>query len=139
MGFSGEAAIVDSPVLFLHRPPAMSKTLTVFAGAATPPEFDRPRPDRLVSGNPLRTTCNHYGHAGLSAGIWSCEVGAWRIAFAEGKDEFFHVLEGRIRITDEDGLAREFGPGDACVIPGGFNGLFEVLEPVRKHYVVMDR
>lgn len=48
-------------------------------------------------------------------------------------------MEGRIRITDEDGLAREFGPGDACVIPGGFIGLFEVLELVRKHYVVMVR
>ena len=118
----------------------MTKTLTVFNGATTPPSHDHPRPERLVSsGNPLRTTWNHYEHAGVSAGLWACEPGAWRIAFAAGTDEFFHVLEGRIRITDADGTACEFGPGDACVIPGGFTGLFEVLETVRKHYVFVER
>lgn len=118
---------------------AMNPTLTVFTGATVTPEFDHPRADRSVAGNPLRTTWNHYAAAGVSAGLWACEPGAWRIAFADGKDEFFHVLEGRLRITDAAGVAREFGPGDACAIPGGFTGLFEVLEPVRKHYVLVDR
>ena len=117
----------------------MTKTVTVFTGAATAPEYDRPRPERLVAGNPLRTTWNHFERDGMLAGVWACEVGAWRIAFADNKDEFFHVLEGRIRIIDDDGASREFGPGDAGVIPAGFTGLFEVLEPVRKHYVLMER
>ena len=117
----------------------MIKTLTAFADSSSSAEFDRPRPDRLVSGNPLRTTWNHYEQDGVSAGTWTCEPGAWRIAFAEGKDEFFHVLEGRIRITDDAGAAKEFGSGEACVIPGGFTGLFEVLEPVKKHYVIVER
>jgi len=51
----------------------------------------------------------------------------------------FHVISGRLRITSHAGDAREFGPGDACVIPAGFEGVFEVLEPVRKHFVVIDR
>lgn len=117
----------------------MPKTVTSFAQSSAPAEFDRPRPDRLVSGNPLRTTWNHYENAGVSAGTWACEVGSWRIAFPEGKDEFFHVIIGRIRITDDAGIAKEFGPGEACVIPGGFTGLFEVVEPVRKHYVIVER
>ena len=117
----------------------MPKSLTVFTGASIAPAYDRPRPDRLVAGNPQRTTWNHYEHAGMSAGVWACEPGAWRIAFADNKDEFFHVLEGRIRIIDDAGVSREFGPGDACVIPAGFTGLFEVLEPVRKQYVVIER
>jgi uncharacterized cupin superfamily protein len=117
----------------------MTKLLTVFTGAITSPEFDRPRQDRLVSGNPNRTTLNHYESSGVSAGLWECEVGSWRIAFAEDKDEFFHVIEGRIRITDADGITKEFGPGDACVIPGGFTGIFEVLEQVKKHYVFIER
>ena len=115
------------------------KTLTTFAFCNTAPEIDYPRQDRLVSGNPTRTTWNHYESDGVSSGLWDCETGAWRIAFASGKDEFFHVISGRIRITDEAGAACEFGPGDACVIPAGFTGLFEVLEPVRKHYVIIDR
>ena len=117
----------------------MSPVLTRFAQPDSEPDFDRPRPDRLVNGNPLRSTWNLYEKSGVSAGIWACEPGAWRIAFADNKDEYFHVLEGRIRITDDQGLAREFGPGDACVIPCGFTGLFEVLEAVRKHYVVIER
>lgn len=117
----------------------MHKTLTAFAHADTPASFDHPRPDRLVDGNPLRTTWNHFERDGMSAGLWSCEPGAWRIAFADDTDEFFHVLSGRIRITDEAGLAREFGPGAACVIPAGFKGVFEVLEAVTKHYVFVKR
>lgn len=115
--------------------------LTVFARHTPAPTYDRPRPDRLVRGNPLRTTFEHFLSPGgdLSAGIWACEPGAWNIAFAAGKDEFFCVIEGRLRITDTDGTTAEFGPGDACVIPGGFSGTFEVLEAVLKHYVVVER
>jgi uncharacterized cupin superfamily protein len=115
--------------------------LISFAHQQPEPAYDHPRPDRLVRGNPLRTTWNHFNNVGgeLSAGVWACEPGAWNIAFPADKDEFFCVIEGRIRITDHEGQAREFGPGDACVIPCGFTGTFEVLEPVRKHYVVFER
>lgn len=115
------------------------KNLTTFSECATAPEIDYPRPDRLVTGNPMRTTWNHYETDGVFSGLWDCEPGAWNIAFADWKDEFFHVISGRIRITDTRGTAREFGPGDACVIPAGFTGLFEVLAHVRKHYVIIDR
>lgn len=115
--------------------------LTVFSDAAPQPTYDRPRPDRLVRGNPLRTTHEHFlsSHGDLSAGIWACEPGAWNIAFAPGKDEFFCVIEGRIRIADADGKSSEFGPGDAGIIPSSFTGTFEVLESVRKYYVVVER
>jgi uncharacterized protein len=115
--------------------------LVTFAGDPPRPAFDRPRADRLVQGNPLRTTWSWHATPDgvLDCGIWQCEPGAWRIAFAPDKDEFFSVIEGRIRITGDDGRAGEFGPGDACVIPAGFHGTFEVLETVRKHYVVVTR
>lgn len=114
--------------------------LTVFSRCSPPPVFDHPRPERLVAGNPRRTTREFFNSADAtrSAGIWSCEPGAWRIAFADGKDEFFCVIEGRLRITASDGQTAEFGPGEAGVIPSGFSGTFEVLSPVRKYYVVME-
>jgi len=117
----------------------MSQKLTVFTHAATDVVHDRPRPDRLISGNPLRATWNYYEQTGVSAGLWHCEPGAWRIAFDPDKEEFFHVISGRIRITDVEGQSSEFGPGDACVIPGGFTGTFEVIEAVSKHYVLVAR
>lgn len=119
--------------------PLTMKTLTTFAECRTTPEIDYPHPDRLVSGNPTRTTWNHYDINGVSSGLWDCEPGAWNIAFAKGKDEFFHVISGRLRITDASNVAREFGPGDAGIIPAGFTGVFEVLAHVRKHYVIIDR
>ncbi len=115
--------------------------LTVFNAAQPEPSYDRPRPDRLVRGNPLRSTREFFTapQGDLGCGIWTCEPGAWNIAFAAGKDEFFCVIEGRLRISDEQGAVNEFGPGDAGVIPQGFNGTFEVLETVRKYYVVLER
>ena len=119
---------------------ASSPSLTVFATANPVASIDYPRPERLVQGNPRRSTREFFTSSDQrrSAGIWSCEPGAWQIAFAAGKDEFFCVIEGRLRISDHQGQATEFGPGDAAVIPGGFTGIFEVLTPVRKYYVVME-
>ena len=117
----------------------MHKTLATFSDLNMPPVFDFPRPERLVAGNPQRATWTRFERDGMSAGLWGCEPGAWRIAFADDTDEFFHVLSGRIRITDEAGLAREFGAGEACVIPAGFKGVFEVLETVMKLYVFVKR
>lgn len=116
-------------------------TLTVFSAQQPPPVFDRPRSDRLIAGNPLRTTHEHFAapQGDFTAGTWSCEPGIWKIAFAEGKDEFFTVIEGRLRILDAAGKGAEFGPGEAGVIPAGFTGTFEVLSHVRKYYVVLER
>lgn len=115
--------------------------LSVFAQQEPPPSHDRPRPERLVKGNPGRITYEHFlsMRGDLSAGIWACEPGAWNIAFAPGKDEFFCVIEGRLRISDASGKSAEFGPGQAGVIPEGFTGTFEVIEKVRKYYVVLER
>lgn len=112
-----------------------------FAEHTPQPTIDHPRADRRVRGNPQRLTWEHFvsQHGDLSAGIWSCETGAWNIAFADGKDEFFCVISGHIRIISHDGEGGEFGPGEAGVIPAGFTGRFEVLEPVRKYFVVVDR
>lgn len=116
-------------------------TITEFRHQSPAAEYDHPREERRLVGNPRRTTWNHFTNASgeVSAGVWACERGSWRIAFGPSKDEYFYVLEGRCRVIDEDGQAAEAGPGDAMVIPAGFKGVFEVVEPVRKHYVIVDR
>jgi len=113
--------------------------ITVFKANRVEPAYDHPRPDRLVSShNPLRTTWEHYARAGVSAGIWACEPGCWQIRFADNKDEFFCVIEGRVRLHDEAGQFVEIGPGEAAVIPAGFAGRFEVVEAVKKYFVVTE-
>ncbi len=102
---------------------------------------DHPRPDRLEQGNPRREAWSLYESADgqMSAGIWACEVGRWRIVFPAGKDEYFFVLEGHVRLHDREGDVVDVQAGQGAVIPGGFEGAFEVISPVRKHFVVVER
>ncbi|WP_052162650.1 cupin domain-containing protein [Aquabacterium sp. NJ1] len=108
---------------------------------AQPGAVDHPRPDRLEQGNPRRETWTLYESADgqMSSGIWACEVGRWRIVFPAGKDEYFFVLEGHVRLHDRDGGFVDVQAGQGAVIPGGFEGAFEVISPVRKHFVVVER
>jgi uncharacterized cupin superfamily protein len=110
--------------------------------ATVAPEYDHPRPERLLRGNPQRSTWNVYSNASgeVFAGIWECEVGAWHIAMGQTEDELFTVLAGRCRLITADGAsAVECGPGESLLIPAGFAGIFEVLEPMRKHYMIVER
>ena len=104
-------------------------------------QIDYPNPQRLVTGNPQRRTWPAYesGDGVCAVGIWACEPGAWRIAFADNKEEFFCIRHGRVQLIAENGHAEAFGPGEAAVIPAGFRGVFEVLEAVEKYYVIVTR
>jgi uncharacterized cupin superfamily protein len=110
-----------------------------FNDPAPPAEVDYAKPDRLLAGNPKRTTWNRYERNGVFMGEWACECGKWRIQFGSDEHEFFHVISGRCRVADDEGHNREFGPGDACMVPPGFSGTFEVLESMLKRYVIVDR
>lgn len=100
--------------------------------------IDHPRPERLTSGNPQRTTHSLYEHPNMSCGIWHCEVGAWRIEFAANKQEFFQVIVGWVRLYDTDGNTVDIRAGDAGIIPPSFVGVFEVVEAVQKYYVIVE-
>ena len=78
----------------------MNPSICLFSYVCPIPVYDEPREDRRVSGQPRRTTWNHYDSDDgvVSAGVWACETGRWRIAFAADKEEFFAVLEGRVRL-----------------------------------------
>lgn len=103
--------------------------------------IDHPKPERLQQGNPRRETWTLYASADgqTSAGIWACEVGRWRIVFPAHKEEYFFVLSGHVRLHDAAGDWVDVRAGEGAMIPAGFEGAFEVIEPVRKHFVVVDR
>jgi uncharacterized cupin superfamily protein len=121
----------------MRRPPAITR----FDLPTQPGSIDFPRPDRLEQGHPRRETWTLYESADgqMSSGIWACEVGRWRIVFPPHKDEYFFVLSGHVRLHDRDGGHVDVRAGEGAVIPGGFEGAFEVLSPVRKHFVVVER
>jgi hypothetical protein len=106
------------------------------------PTHDRPRPERLLQGNPLRETWNRVEQAlpagQVYCGVWRCEPGHWRIAMGPTERELFTVLQGRCRVHDALGGAEDVGPGEGLYIPPGFDGSFEVLEHLTKTYMIAE-
>lgn len=94
--------------------------------------------DRLISGQPTQAVANGYSDPSeaFHCGVWEGDVGAWRVQYTE--HEFCHMLVGRVRIVGEDGSERIVAAGDSFVIPAGFSGIWEVLEPARKLYAVYE-
>ena len=81
-------------------------------------------------------THNHYTDPTeqFFAGIWQSSVGAKTVNYTE--EEVCIILEGRVRLTDLNGNAKEFGAGSTFALPAGFKGTWETLEPVKKVYVI---
>ena len=92
--------------------------------------------EKLISGNPRQAAWVQHASADgrFSAGLWHSEVGKWRIRYTE--QEYCRILEGLSIITAEDGQAVTVRPGDEFVIPRGFVGTWEVLQPTRKRFVI---
>jgi uncharacterized protein len=95
-------------------------------------------PEKVEAGSPVTTVANQYSDAGarFHCGTWSSTRGRWRVAYTE--HEFCHLLEGRVRLVAADGRALEFHAGDTWVIPAGWRGTWETLDPARKHYVIYE-
>lgn len=47
-------------------------------------------------------------------------------------DEFMYIVEGQVEITDASGHKRVYGPGEAFVMPKGFNGTWKQLSDIKK-------
>jgi len=101
---------------------------------------DSYRPDaaKVLSGDPAQAVVNGFASADgrFNCGVWSGQPGCWRVRFTE--TEFCHLLEGMVVVTAADGTARTFRAGDAFVMPAGFEGTWEVVEPARKLYAVYE-
>ncbi len=112
-----------------------------FYDAAPTPTIDFPKADRLVHGNPQRTTWLRHKNSALGfyCGEWACEQGAWQIIYGPNEEELFTVTEGHIRITAKDGQSRDYRVGDSCVIPANFEGVFQVVEACKKIFAIVER
>jgi uncharacterized protein len=130
-----------------HASPLIAAPLTAAPPSATPliaiPHIaDAPSEpiaaERLVSGQPLQRIANAYssGDQAFHCGVWEGDIGAWRVRYTE--HEFCHMLAGRVRVQGDDGSERVVAAGDSFVIPAGFSGIWEVLEPARKLYAVYE-
>lgn len=92
--------------------------------------------ERLLEGAPIARTRLDYEAADQKtfAGEWAADIGAWRVAYDEF--EFCHMLEGACELVSDDGATQRFSAGDSFVIEPGFTGVWRVLAPMRKRFLI---
>jgi uncharacterized cupin superfamily protein len=97
-------------------------------------------PENIVTGEPKAMVNNIYvdptGH--FNAGVWSSTEGKWTFE-QKDSEEFCYILEGKVRLTGDDGHSEEFQAGDAFIIPIGFKGSWETISAVRKYYTTFEK
>jgi uncharacterized cupin superfamily protein len=101
-------------------------------------ESANPSPEKILAGIPRTRVSNQYADRTQQffCGLWTSTSGKWRIRYTE--HELCLLIEGRVRIESSGGERNEFKAGDAFVVPAGFEGIWEVVEPCKKWYAVFE-
>ena len=115
------------------------ETVVDFGTATTQTERFRPSPEKVLKGDPEQVIHNHY-HSPceqMNAGVWEGGLGLWTVSYTE--HEYCEILQGVSVLRDQQGNSKTLRVGDRFVIPAGFKGTWEVLEPCKKVYVVFEQ
>lgn len=110
-----------------------------FAQSTPSAEHYRPASEKILKGDPEQQVKNHYASpcGQFNAGFWEGAVGQWTVSYSE--HEYCEILQGVSVLRDAHGNAKTVRAGDRFVIPAGFSGTWEVLEPCRKVYVIFEQ
>ena len=84
---------------------------------------------------PRQTDSGFYSEGKLVTGTWECEPGILELDL--DLTEFCHLLEGHWKFTSASGVVTEVRAGDSWVFPRGWKGTAEVIEKVRKVYMMV--
>lgn len=87
------------------------------------------------AGDPQTSGVELFSGHGVEVGVWECTPGGWAIEDRPDTESML-LLRGRVRITALGQEPVELVEGDAFVLPKGWSGRWDVLETVRKLYVV---
>lgn len=68
----------------------------------------------------------------MSWPIWEKEIS--RFDWHYDDTEECYLLEGRVVVETEDGENVEFGKGDFVTFPKGLSCIWDIKDPVKKHY-----
>lgn len=94
--------------------------------------------EKLMSGDAATSVLNAFSDTTgqFHAGHWSSGVCKINVNYTE--NELCVIVAGKALLTDADGHAETYGRGDAFVIPAGFVGTWESVEPVTKIYAIFE-
>src|ERR1700677_1581783 len=93
-------------------------------------------PDETSDPNSPTTTAEFYRDptGAFRAGFWSSEASRSPVHYE--KDEICFLLAGVVRLTDENGCRETYKAGEMFLIPNGFRGIWEPVEPTRKFFAI---
>jgi uncharacterized protein len=116
----------------------MSGTSIVRLDGAVDAEVSEPAADRLLAGQPRLEVRNFFADPAQQffCGRWSATRGKWRVRYSE--NELCVMTAGRVVLESASGERSAFGPGDAFVVPAGFEGTWEVVEDCSKIYAIFE-
>jgi hypothetical protein len=103
--------------------------------AGITPEVSRPDPAKVIAGDPVHTTWNMEDRGGLYCGQWHSTVGSWRVSYSEW--EYCTLRSGISVLIDDQGNETTYRAGDSFIIRPGFTGIWKVVEPTLKDYVIL--
>lgn len=84
---------------------------------------------------PLQTDKGFFSEGNMVCGTWECAEGTLELDL--DVTEFCHLLEGHWKFTSISGQVSEVKAGDSWVFPKGWKGTAEVVEKVRKVYMMI--
>eukprot|EP00629_Pelagomonadales_sp_RCC1024_P000484 CAMPEP_0119269244 /NCGR_PEP_ID=MMETSP1329-20130426/6729_1 /TAXON_ID=114041 /ORGANISM="Genus nov. species nov., Strain RCC1024" /LENGTH=535 /DNA_ID=CAMNT_0007269241 /DNA_START=229 /DNA_END=1836 /DNA_ORIENTATION=- len=119
-----------------HEDVAGASTTAV---VATPDSLDWvPKGARAdaARGAPTTASASIYDVGSTKVGCWSCTPGSFEVK-DRPTTESFYVLDGEAFLTNEDGTATRVVAGDTVVLPKGWSGRWDVLETIKKVWVVV--
>ena len=87
-------------------------------------------------GSPATASDTYFDNGFMTVGSWTCSPGSFPSS-QRTTTEAFHVLEGVCFLTNVDGSAQRCVPGDTIMLPKGSSIHWDVIEPVKKIWVIV--
>jgi uncharacterized cupin superfamily protein len=119
--------------------PAALKVITFPQAPLKDAAWEEVEKDKLISGQPKRAWKALYSSASeeFHTGIYECTPGSWKVSYYE--DEFCTLIEGRLKMTSEQGETQEFQAPVSFLIPAGYKGTWEAVTKLRKYFVIYEK
>lgn len=96
-------------------------------------------PEKRLSGSGEQTVWNAFSDptGQFHVGHWQGAPGRLAVRYTE--QEFCVLLSGKVRLEQAGtGACVDFAAGDSFVIPAGFTGIWETVEPCLKLYAIFE-
>lgn len=89
-----------------------------------------------VDGSPsMKTWIEHKTEDGkFLTGFWEATPGTYRVTYKE--DEFIHLFEGKVTLSEDGGETRRYSAGESFQIAAGFTGLWKTEERISKIFTI---